>query len=75
MCSEAVVLQEKPASRGRTEWQHLRAFLELRHARLQLEVVASEIGYATELLSRGYVSPDGAMSILRDAIGEWRGFE
>ena len=59
--------------RPEVEWSRLHVLLELRHTRLRLEIIANEIDYAKDLLSRGQVTPQGAITILNDAVDIWWG--
>jgi hypothetical protein len=66
-----------PARRklGADRFSRLQVLLEIRHARLRLELVAVEFDYAIDLLSRGRINPEGALTILDDALAELWGEE
>lgn len=46
----------------------LRALLELRHARLRLELAYTDVAYATTALASGHITADAALDMLEDAF-------
>lgn len=65
--------QACPCGIADQEVDRLRILLELRHTRLRLEMVVAEIDYAVVTLDQGWISPQGALGILNDAVDDFLG--